>query len=314
MMRRIHVIDSHTGGEPTRVIVAGGPDLGDGSIVARREYFRAHCDAYRRAVVCEPRGSDVLVGALLCPPVDPTCVAAVIYFNNVGYLGMCGHGTIGLAVTLGHLGRIGEGQHFLETPVGRIPFDYDGRHAVRLENVASYRTAANVRLSVEGVGSVVGDVAWGGNWFFLVHEHQEQLVPANVARLTEFARNIRAALKNNSITGAQGEEIDHVELFGPPVDPRNHSRNFVLCPGGAYDRSPCGTGTSAKVACLAADGKLRPGDKWRQESIIGSLFEASYRLDSDGQVIPQIAGEAHITADATLLIDDADQFTWGLPS
>jgi len=311
-MHRIHVIDSHTGGEPTRVVTAGGPDLGAGTLAQRRERFRAVHDDLRRAVICEPRGSDVLVGALLCPPEDSACVAGVIFFNNVGYLGMCGHGTIGVGVTLGHLGRIAAGRHLLETPVGRIAFDYDGRHTVTLENVPSYRLAASVTVSVEGVGNVTGDVAWGGNWFFLVREHQELLELAHAARLVSLTQRIKTALQQQGITGADGAEIDHVELFGPPRDPRNHSRNFVLCPGGAYDRSPCGTGTSAKIACLAADGRLGSGERWRQESILGSVFEGSYRLE-DGRVIPEISGQAYITAEATLLIDESDPLAWGIP-
>ncbi|HEV3299521.1 MAG TPA: proline racemase family protein, partial [Planctomycetaceae bacterium] len=271
-MQRIEVIDSHTGGEPTRVIVAGGPDLGGGSAAQQRERFRTHHDDFRRAVVCEPRGSDVLVGAVLCPSEDPACVTGVIYFNNVGYLGMCGHGTIGVAVTLGYLGRIDAGRYRLETPVGRIPIEYDGSNTVALENVPSYRLAKNVAVDVAGVGKVTGDVAWGGNWFFLVRNHNEPLELARVDRLTDFTLRIRAALRENNVTGAEGAEIDHVELFGPPADERNQSRNFVLCPGGAYDRSPCGTGTSAKIACLAADGLLKPGESWRQESILGSVF------------------------------------------
>lgn len=314
MMHRIQVIDSHTGGEPTRVVLAGGPDLGAGSLVEQRERFRQQCDSYRRAVICEPRGSDVIVGALLCATPDPESAAGVIFFNNVGYLGMCGHGTIGVGVTLGHLGRITAGRHYLQTPVGRIPFDFDGRNTVRLENVPSYRLAANVPVHVDGIGEVRGDIAWGGNWFFLVGDHQEVLDVANVARLTEVCQRIKSALRRQGVTGSDGAEIDHVELFGPPGDSRNQSRNFVLCPGGAYDRSPCGTGTSAKIACLASDGKLAPGASWRQESILGSVFEAAYRLDEQQQIIPQITGQAYITAEATLLIDDADSLAWGVPS
>lgn len=314
MMHRIQVIDSHTGGEPTRVVLAGGPDLGARSLVEQRERFRQQCDSYRRAVICEPRGSDVIVGALLCATPDPECAAGVIFFNNVGYLGMCGHGTIGVGVTLGHLGRITAGRHYLQTPVGRIPFDFDGRNTVRLENVPSYRLAANVPVQVDGIGEVRGDIAWGGNWFYLVGDHQEVLEVANVARLTDVSQRIKSALRRQGVTGSDGAEIDHVELFGPPGDALNQSRNFVLCPGGAYDRSPCGTGTSAKIACLASDGKLAPGASWRQESILGSVFEAAYRLDERQQIIPQISGQAYITAEATLLIDDADSLAWGVPS
>ena len=253
----------------------------------------------------------MLVSALLCPPIDSSCVAGVIFFNNVGFLGMCGHGTIGVGVTLGHLGRIVAGRHVLETPVGKVPFEYDGEYTVALENVASYRSAANITVQVDGLGKISGDVAWGGNWFFLVRDHQEALDLKNVARLADVALRIKAALRHQGITGDKGAEIDHIELFGPPQDPRNHSRNFVLCPGGAYDRSPCGTGTSAKVACLAADGKLSPGEIWRQESILGSVFEASFKLQGTA-ILPRISGQAHVTAEATLLVDERDPLAWGV--
>jgi 4-hydroxyproline epimerase len=309
-MHRIQVIDSHTGGEPTRVVVAGGPDLGGGSLAQRREVFRTRFNHFRRAVVNEPRGSDVLVGALLCEPADPSCAAGVIFFNNVGTLHMCGHGTIGLAVTLGHLGRVAAGRHKLETPVGVVGFEYDGHNAAAIENVPCYRHAKEVAVEVPGHGVVHGDVAWGGNWFFLVSDHGQELTLSNVGPLTAFTTRLKAELVRRGITGADGGEIDHVELFGPPADARAHSKNFVLCPGGAYDRSPCGTGTSAKLACLVADGKLRPGEVWRQESIVGSVFEGSVRLDGD-RVIPRVAGTAHVTAEATLILDERDPFCWG---
>jgi 4-hydroxyproline epimerase len=310
-MRRIQVIDSHTGGEPTRVVIAGGPDLGGGSLAERRALFRERFDPFRSAVVNEPRGSDVLVGALLCEPADPGCVAGVIFFNNVGYLGMCGHGTIGVAVTLAHLGRIGPGRHQLDTPVGVVTFQYDGGNRVAIENVPSYRHATDVTVHVHDFGPVRGDVAWGGNWFFLVGDHGQELELANVERLTDFTWRIRQALTRQGITGAGGEEIDHVELFGPPRTPGADSRNFVLCPGKAYDRSPCGTGTSAKLACLYAAGKLREGQVWRQESILGSVFEGTVRV-MDGRVIPRITGSAYVTAEATLLLDSGDPFEMGI--
>jgi len=312
-MNRIQTVDSHTGGEPTRVVIKGCPDLGTNNLAQRLDYFRDHYDNYRRAILCEPRGSDVLVGALLCKPIDPSCIAGVIFFNNVGYLGMCGHGTIGLAVTLGHLGMITKGNHNLETPIGKINFNFDGLNTVSLENVPSYRLAKTVSVNVEGLGTISGDVAWGGNWFFLVTEHQETLNPSNTVRLTNVAQRIQSALRKQGITGSNNAEIDHIELFGPPHNPNNHSRNFVLCPGGAYDRSPCGTGTSAKIACLASDNKLQPGEVWRQESILGSVFEASFRLQGD-LVLPRISGSAFITAETTILIDDTDPFAWGIPS
>jgi 4-hydroxyproline epimerase len=308
---RIQVIDSHTGGEPTRVVIGGGPDLGAGPMSERRDLLRREHDWLRSAVVNEPRGSDVIVGALLCEPVNPANAAGVIFFNNVGYIGMCGHGTIGLAVTLAHLGRIRPGTHRLETVVGTVAFEYSGGSRVTVENVPSYRHAARVGVEIDGLGQVHGDIAWGGNWFYLVGDHGQQLELGNVARLTDFTWRIRRALTRQGITGADGGEIDHIELFGPALDPSAHSRNFVLCPGGAYDRSPCGTGTSAKLACLAADGKLREGEVWRQESIVGSIFEGSFRRDGH-RIIPRITGEAHITAESTLVLDPADPFRTGI--
>lgn len=310
----IRVVDSHTGGEPTRVVIEGGPDLGRGSLAEQRARFREHHDEFRSAVVNEPRGSDVMVGALLCPPSDPSCVAGVIFFNNVGVLNMCGHGTIGVAVTLAHLGRISPGKHRLETPVGVVGFELFEGNRVTIENVPSYRSIKDAVVEVAGVGAVSGDVAWGGNWFYLVHEHDQELVLSRVDRLLDLACRIRQGLERAGLTGADGGVIDHVELLGPPRDPANHGRSFVLCPGMAYDRSPCGTGTSAKLACLAADGKLRPGDVWRQESILGSVFEGEYRLDAQGRVAPRITGTAFITGEATLILDPHDPFCMGIRS
>jgi 4-hydroxyproline epimerase len=305
-MHRIEIIDSHTGGEPTRVVIAGGPDLGLGTIAERLHRFRTEHDDFRSAVVNEPRGSDVIVGALLCTPEDPNANDGVIFFNNVGYLGMCGHGTIGLVVTMAHMGRILPGQHFIDTPVGTVAATLHESGEVTVENVPSYRTARAVRVDVEGYGPVTGDVAWGGNWFYLVEHHGQELKLENVERLTDFTWRIRQALAREGIT-----QVDHIELFGPPTRPDANSRNFVLCPGKAYDRSPCGTGTSAKLACLAADGKLGEGEVWRQESIVGSIFEATYRWAGD-RVIPSIKGTAYINAEASLILDPRDPFCMGI--
>jgi 4-hydroxyproline epimerase len=310
-MRRIGIVDSHTGGEPTRVVISGGPDLGGGSMAERLARFRAGFDEFRSAVVNEPRGSDVIVGALLCEPVDPGASAGVIFFNNVGYLGMCGHGTIGLMVTLAHLGRIGPGEHAIETPVGTVRARLHDCGFVSVENVPSYRSAAQVRVAVDGYGAVTGDVAWGGNWFFLVNDHGQRIELDNIERLTDCTWRIRQALEREGIAGEGGAEIDHIELFGPPSSAAADSRNFVLCPGKAYDRSPCGTGTSAKLACLAASGKLKPGEVWRQESIVGSVFEGTYRADGD-RIVPSVKGSAFVTAEATLLLDPRDPFRSGI--
>ncbi len=309
---RVSVIDSHTGGEPTRVVIAGGPDLGSGTLAERRERFGSQFDRFRSAVVNEPRGSDVLVGALLLPPCDPRCAAGVIFFNNVGCLNMCGHGTIGLVVTLAAMGRIAPGEHKIETPVGVVTACLDNDGQVSFENVASYRHAANVPLEVEGHDRVHGDVAWGGNWFYLVHDHGLAVALANIERLSDLAWRIRQALPRQGVTGSNGEEIDHIELFGPPEHPQADGKNFVLCPGRAYDRSPCGTGTSAKLACLAADGKLLPGQVWRQESIVGTIFEGSFTY-RDGRCHPRIRGSAYITGEATLVLDPRDPFVHGIP-
>jgi 4-hydroxyproline epimerase len=309
--RQIHVIDSHTGGEPTRVVVSGGPPLGQSSLADRLRCFRLHHDRFRSAIVNEPRGSDAIVGALLCEPVDPSCSAGVIFFNNVGYLGMCGHGTIGLGVTLAHLGRISPGVHRIETPVGVVTMELHQTGEVSFENVASYRLAKGVVLDLDRFGAATGDVAWGGNWFFLTHDSPCDLHLRNVERLTSYAWSIRRALKASNITGPDGQEIDHIEIFSEPGELEADSRNFVLCPGGSYDRSPCGTGTSAKLACLYADGKIREGQLWRQAGILGSIFDGSITI-RDRTLFPRIKGSAFITSEAHLIIDDKDPFGWGI--
>ncbi len=305
------MIDSHTAGEPTRCVLSGGPDLGGGSLLERMATLRRDYDELRRAILCEPRGSDVVVGAWVLEADTPDCVAAVVFFNNVGYLGMCGHGTIGVAVTLAHLGRIGPGGHFLQTPVGTVKIDVLSSNRVTIENVPAYRHKTGVKVDVPGYGTVVGDVAWGGNWFFLCEHHGLPLDLKNVDALTELAWKIRAELSRSGIAGADGAEIDHIELFTAPHDPANDSRNFVLCPGKAYDRSPCGTGTSAKMACLVAAGKLVPGEAWRQEGILGTVFEGQVRLQN-GAVTPSITGSAFITAAGTLIFDPEDPFRDGI--
>jgi 4-hydroxyproline epimerase len=309
--RKIRVIDSHTGGEPTRLIVSGGPDLGTGSLADRLERFRSEHDDFRSAVVNEPRGSDVMVGALLCDPLDSASAASVIFFNNVGYLGMCGHGTIGLVATLAHMKRISPGEHKIETPVGTVSAILHESGEVTVNNVASYRSAADVAVEVPGYGEVRGDVAWGGNWFFLVRQHAMELTLRNIDALTNFTWAIHQALRDGGITGAGGKEIDHVELYGPSQLPGVDSRNFVLCPGKAYDRSPCGTGTSAKLACLYADGKIREGQTWKQESIVGSVFEGSVKV-RDGKVYPSIKGSAFVNAEAELVLDPRDPLCMGI--
>ncbi|MDO4238302.1 4-hydroxyproline epimerase [Pseudomonas sp.] len=308
-MKRLHVIDSHTGGEPTRLIMNGFPALTGDTIAAQLDDLRSHHDQWRRACLLEPRGNDVLVGALYCAPVTPGATCGVIFFNNAGYLGMCGHGTLGLIASLHYLGLIAPGVHTLDTPVGPVAATLHADGAVTLRNVPAYRYRRHVSVQVPGHGAVVGDIAWGGNWFFLVSDHGQALQMSNVDALTDYTWAMLKALEAQGIYGEDGALIDHIELFAD--DTEADSRNFVMCPGKAYDRSPCGTGTSAKLACLAADGKLGPGEPWVQASITGSQFQARYEWDGE-RVRPFITGRAHMTADSILLIDEQDPFAWGI--
>lgn len=310
-MQRVHVVDSHTAGEPTRVVLDGFPDLGGGLLAERRARLVDEFDRWRSACACEPRGSDTVVGALLTPPTDPSCCAGVIFFNNVGTLGMCGHGTIGVVRTLAHLGRIQPGEHRIETPVGVVSVVLHPGLRVSVGNVESWRHAADVAVDVPGYGTVRGDVAWGGNWFFLTEHSPASIEFANVRALTAYTEAIRHALDAQHVTGADGAAIDHVEINQPLINGAASARNYVLCPGLAYDRSPCGTGTSAKLACLAADGKLAPGETWSQMGILGTVFEGSYQPGGRG-VLPRITGSAYITGEATLLLDPDDPFAWGI--
>ncbi len=310
-MQRVHVVDSHTAGEPTRVVVSGGPDLGDGPLSGRLLRLRELHDEFRRGLILEPRGSGVVVGALLVPPENPNSSVGVIFFNNSGYLGMCGHGTIGVVTTLAHLGQLRPGRHSIETPVGTVEATLHANGEVSVRNVACWRARAGVSVEVPDHGTIAGDVAWGGNWFFLTAGAPCELTLSNVDVLTAYTKAIRAELEWGRITGTDGAPIDHIEVSGPPVRAENHSRNFVLCPGGEYDRSPCGTGTSAKVACQFADGKIREGQTWRQEGILGTVFEARAE-QVDGQLRPRIRGSAFITGEGDLLFDPRDPFVEGI--
>jgi 4-hydroxyproline epimerase len=314
----VTIVDSHTAGEPTRVVIDGGPDLGLGSLAERRARFQSEFDDFRKGVVCEPRGSEVIVGALLCEPIDPGAAAGVIFFNDVGYLGMCGHGTIGLVTTLAHLGRLTPGVHRIETPVGEVHTELHADGSVSVRNVPSYRFRADVAVDVSGFGRFTGDIAWGGNWFFLVADHGYRLELAGRAELVAVTTAIRDALAAAGITGDDGAVVDHIELVSAPEDEANSGRNFVLCPGASFDRSPCGTGTSAKMACLYASGDLAPGEEWRQEGILGTVFTGSVRRMEEGvvtgvdTVIPTITGRAWITSEARLHFDASDPFRGGI--
>ena len=308
-MIQLHTIDSHTGGEPTRLVMKGFPQLAGNSMAEKRDMLRESHDKWRRACLLEPRGNDVLVGALYCEPVSQDATCGVIFFNNTGYLGMCGHGTIGLIASLYHLGKIQPGTHKIDTPVGQVSATLHDDGAITVGNVPAYRYRQQVSVDVPGHGCVVGDIAWGGNWFFLVSDHGQVLELNNVEVLTAFTWSMLQALEVQGIHGENGALIDHIELFAD--DALADSRNFVMCPGKAYDRSPCGTGTSAKLACLAADGKLAEGESWLQASITGSQFEGRYEREGE-HIRPFITGRAYMTAESTLLIDEQDPFAWGI--
>lgn len=307
-MTRIQVIDTHTAGEPTRVVLQGGPDLGGGPVAEQAKVLAREYDRYRSAMVNEPRGSEVLVGALLTRPSDPSCLAGVIFFNNVGLLGMCGHGAMGVMTALHYLRRITSGIHRLETPVGVVTAQLHPQGSVSITNVPSYRLAKSVTVEAGDLGRVTGDVAWGGNWFYLVEQHGQALELSNLDGLVDYAWRVRQA-----INGQGYPQVDHIELFGKGRKRGAHARNFVLCPGKAYDRSPCGTGTSAKLACLAADGQWAEGERWIQESIIGGVFEGCYERAGEA-IVPTITGQAYVHGENTLLLNEADPFCWGIRS
>lgn len=325
ILYNLKVIDSHTAGEPTRMVCGGFPKLEGVSIKEKLNYFRKNLDHIRKSIILEPRGNDVLVGALLCESSEPRATTGVIFFNNSGYLGMCGHASIGVILSLAYQGKIQPGEHFLETPVGLVKTVLHADGSCSVENVLSYRYMKQVEVQVPGYGVLKGDVAWGGNWFFLVNEHSQKIASENVGELTQFCLKTKKALSDSGITGEGGAEIDHIELFAKSEDDNVNSKSFVLCPGAAYDRSPCGTGTSAKLACLAADGSLQEGELWVQQSVIGSLFQASYQNASlsltkeqtlppniDNAIIPTIRGRAYVCAETVLIIQQDDPFKWGI--
>ncbi len=274
------------------------------SIAEIRADFAARFDDLRSAFVCEPRGSDILVGALLVPGFEEQW--GVVFFNNVGMLNMCGHGTIGVAETLLHMGEWEIGEHVLETSVGKVGVTINADRSVEFANVPSYVSVRGVELTLSD-RKVTGDVAWGGNWFYLCDDHGMEIGLGNLDKLTQLGEEIRRKLLAEGIRGSNGGEIDHVELV---VKQEIGAKNFVLCPGLAYDRSPCGTGTSAKLACLYEAGKIQPGEIWRQESVTGSVFEGWVEI-INGQCVPHVRGRAFITAETELILDAEDPLRFG---
>jgi proline racemase len=308
----IRVVDSHTEGEPTRVVVDGWPVPDGATMAERRDFMRVEHDHLRRAVVCEPRGHSAIVGALLTEPVSTGATAGVVFFNNGTYLGMCGHGMIGVVRTLQYLGRIEPGVAIFDTPVGCVQTELADDGSVTIENVPAHCHAMDVAIDVPGIGTVVGDIGYGGNWFFITDHDLGEISLSNAPALTRATQLIQDALDAKGISRVDGGHIDHIELSGPPSRLDADARNFVLCSGGEYDRSPCGTGTSAKMAVLHARGKLRVGQDWRQESVTGSLFTGWLTQGKTGELIPHIRGTAFVTGESTLKFDSRDPFKLGI--
>lgn len=250
-----------------------------------------------------------MVGAVLIPPVEQGSVSGVIFFNNVGTLGMCGHGLIGVIKTLERLGRLESSEIRVDTPVGTVGARLEADGSVTIQNVPARCQTLDVDVEVPGLGSVKGDVAWGGNWFFLTSLAEPPLELTNLDELLSATRQIRTELDKLDLLAGVGH-IDHIELSGPPSSQETDSRNFVLCPGGEYDRSPCGTGTSAKLAVLHARGELAINQRWRQESVTGGRFEG-WLTEVDGELVPHIRGRAWITAHSTLVFQPDDPFRSG---
>jgi 4-hydroxyproline epimerase len=306
------IVDSHTEGEPTRTIFDAGLDLGSGSLAEKAEVFEKNYRDFCGSVLKEPRGNDAYVGALVVDSEESDCAAGVIFFNTVQNLGMCGHGTIGLSATMAHMGLIKPGHHKFETPVGKVAINLKTPNRVSVTNIESYRLLKNVLIEIPSYGPLTGDVAWGGNWFFLVKESPIDIKLENLRELTDLSLQIRKALEIKGITGTQGAWIDHIELYGASESTEANSRSFVLVPSGSYDRSPCGTGCSAKMACLAADGAWPAGKIWIQESVIGSTYALVYEQGQNGRVIVTIEGTAFVTAQVTLIFESQDPFRLGI--
>jgi 4-hydroxyproline epimerase len=303
----VKILDSHAGGAPTRLMLSGGPELGAGPLAERAKVFQEKHDRFRRATVGEPRGSDAVMGALLVEPHDKGCQAGLIFFSNAGYPSLSAHGIIGSVVSLAHLGRIKPGPVKLDTPAGPVSAVLGAGGEVSFENVPAYRREKDLPLYLPGVGDVNVDLAYGGAWFCLIEQHDQRLALDNLPQLTDYCARIRQAVSDSGFP-----EIDHVALFGPGTQAGANSRDFVLGPGKTYERSPSGAATSARLACLAADGKLAAGAEWVQEGILGSVLRAKYRKQGD-KIIPTITGHGYIMGEGTLLLDPADPFAWGTP-
>jgi len=321
-------IDAHTCGNPVRVVAGGGPMLPHAPMADRRQIFMRDHDWVRRALMFEPRGHDVMSGSILYPPSAPDYDLAVLYIEVSGCLPMCGHGTIGTVTAALEAGLViprEAGRLALETPAGRVDVEYasDGPYVdqVRLFNVPSYQHAAGVRIEVAGLGEIVVDVAYGGNYYAIIEPQAnwaglDSMGASDIQRLSPLVRRAaQAAVAPMHPEDARIAGISHVMWCDKPRDPRADARNAVFYGEKAIDRSPCGTGSSARMAQLAAQGRLAVGDGFVHESIIGTMFdcrvEAAAMVGGMAAIRPSVAGWARVIGHNTIYVDDRDPLAHG---
>ena len=328
MNRTFFCIDGHTCGNPVRLVAGGGPDLVGTTMSAKRQDFLDNWDWVRTSLMFEPRGHDVMSGSILYPPTTSDGDVAVLFIETSGCLPMCGHGAIGtvtMAIEQGHVVPKNEGRLLLDVPAGRVVADFirDGRYVdkVMLTNVPSFLAMPEVVVECPELGELVVDIAYGGNFYAIIEPQKNyrdmaDLSASQIQRLSpELRRRLRALVEPVHPLDATIRGVSHILWTGQPTRLGAHARNAVFYGEKAIDRSPCGTGTSARMAQLAAKGRLKPGDAFIHESIIGSLFEGSVaaatRIGDVPAIVPTIGGWARTTGYNTILVDDRDPFWKG---
>ncbi len=321
-------IDGHTCGNPVRLVAGGGPLLQGASMIEKRAHFLAEFDWIRTGLMFEPRGHDMMSGSILYPPTRPDCDIAILFIETSGCLPMCGHGTIGtvtMAIENGLVTPKTPGVLKLDTPAGVVTAEYeqDGAHvqSVRITNIASFLHAEGLAIDCPGLGRLSVDVAYGGNFYAIVDAQPgyRDMADFSAGQLVELSPRLRRALNERyDFVHPERPEIrglSHILWTGAPTRPEAHARNAVFYGDKAIDRSPCGTGTSARMAQWAAKGRLKPGDAFVHESIIGSLFrgrvEVATHVGDKPAIIPSISGWARMTGYNTIFIDDRDPYAHG---
>ena len=321
-------IDGHTCGNPVRLVAGGGPLLEGSTMMERRAHFLAEFDWIRTGLMFEPRGHDVMSGSILYPPTRPDCDIGILFIETSGCLPMCGHGTIGtvtMAIEHGLVKPKTPGVLRLDTPAGLVVAEYrqvgDHVEEVRITNVPSFLFAENLTVECPVLGEIAVDVAYGGNFYAIVgpQENFRDMADHSAADFIAWSPVVRQRL-NEKYSFIHPENpginrLSHMLWTGAPVSPEADARNAVFYGDKAIDRSPCGTGTSARMAQLHARGDLKAGDDFIHESIIGSLFkgrvESETTIDGKPAIIPSIGGWARMTGLNTIFIDDRDPFAHG---